>query len=1396
MNVDRKNRAFTIATKSHLAGALVWLKSLKDHAPEIDGIIFLADASAGEILDLTAVIANNFPEYALRHSSELQSVESMEIPEDALMRSHYSLLEYCCAIKPHLFLSLAKQNHEAMIHYFDADILVTGDLCQLKEFSENHSFTLLPHINTPTEDSHRLCVLDILRAGLFNFGYLGWNPSIKSGIQLMKWWQKELVNNCRVAFGEGIFTDQSWGALFCCSPDAGIFTSPCTNVAYWNLHERIISKDENGNYLVNGEPLQFFHFSGFSPTKSDVLSIYQDRYILTNFPDLSSLFKEYRNSLMDAGFSYWRESNKTIWLGANSKPSESEIRIQRAEVWAAELEVQAKEAAVLARKLEIQVNKSEEKARSLEIHVQQLGARSRQAEARAGELEVHLQQLELRKQEAEANSNEWHFIAESLQRRLQSIYSSYSWRLTTPFRVAQRLLTGDRTVVREVGDTVKKAIRLILRPVVYLAMRIILKFSNLRSRVESILQEYPNLHQEYLWFAQHYRLVPVESPVTPTEIIQIEEPIQRIEPILPTPSLAAKREESNLTNLSPGAKSIYIHLRAALNQEGMQTGSKPRLAFVSPLPPERTGIADYSSELLPALAEHYDIEIVVAQDRVDDPWAHQNCMVRDIPWLRANATDIDRVLYHIGNSPFHQHMVPLLREVPGIIVLHDFYLGHLVSYLEYFGFTNSGINALYSSHGYNAVRSRYLDSEAAKFEYPANLEILQCAQGVIVHSEYSRELAQLWYGENFSVDWEVIPLLRSPSPPCDKAAARVGLGIDKEDFVVCSFGILSSGKLIPRLLNAWLASALAEEKRCRFVFVGENHLGDSLLETIETRGLSDRIGITGFVSPEVYRQYLMAADMAVQLRCQSRGETSAAVLDCMNYGVPTIVNANGSMAELDRESVWMLPDKFDDAELIDALESLWRAPERRRAMGERASEIILHRHAPPECARRYAEAIERFQRRHESEISSLVGTIAQRRESVPHDAKILDLARNIADLLPSPRPVKRLFIDVSITCRDDYKTGIQRVVRAILLALLAEPPAGYRIEPVYLSNEGGKWHYRYARRYTLGLMNCLPDLLNDEIAEPERGDVLLGLDLSLWMLIEAERSGLYADYRARGVTAYSVIYDLLPVQMPEVFPLGADLTHGQWLQAVLNLDGAIGISKAVADDFAAWQKKELEELSGQKKRQPFHLGWFHLGADMDASSPSAGLPANASEVLAILADHETFLMVGTVEPRKGYAQTLAAFEKIWIEGGDLILAIVGKQGWMVDELADRMRNHPELGKRLFWLDSISDEYLEKVYAASTCLIVASEGEGFGLPLIEASCHKLPILARDIPVFREVAGDHASYFRGMEAKDLADAIQQWLESLKNGEAPSSEGMPYLTWKESARQLMRTIFVEQK
>ncbi|MBF0235581.1 MAG: glycosyltransferase, partial [Desulfamplus sp.] len=108
--------------------------------------------------------------------------------------------------------------------------------------------------------------------------------------------------------------------------------------------------------------------------------------------------------------------------------------------------------------------------------------------------------------------------------------------------------------------------------------------------------------------------------------------------------------------------------------------------------------------------------------------------------------------------------------------------------------------------------------------------------------------------------------------------------------------------------------------------------------------------------------------------------------------------------------------------------------------------------------------------------------------------------------------------------------------------------------------------------------------------------------------------------------------------------------------------------------------------------------------------------------------------------------------------------------------------------RLFWLEGISDEYLKKIYVTSTCLIAASYGEGFGLPLIEAAQHKLPIIARNIPVFREVAGDHAYYFSANSPFELAKAIKDWLLLNTMKKHPVSEDMQYLTWKQSAEKLI--------
>jgi glycosyltransferase involved in cell wall biosynthesis len=829
-------------------------------------------------------------------------------------------------------------------------------------------------------------------------------------------------------------------------------------------------------------------------------------------------------------------------------------------------------------------------------------------------------------------------------------------------------------------------------------------------------------------------------------------------------------------------------------------GRKARLAFVSPLLPERTGIADYSAELLPALAAYYDIELVVGQDRVADPWANQHGRIRDVAWLRANAAQVDRVLYHLGNSPFHWHMLGLLEHVPGTVVLHDFFLSHLLSWMEIHVQPWEWWGALYDSHGYGAVRARCRDSEEAKLAYPANWPVLQNAQGVICHSTSTRILAREWYGQAVADSWAVVPHVRAAAEPWDRYEERKQLGFKDDDFVVCGFGFLGPTKLNHRLLGCWLRSQLADDRNCQLVFVGENPVGEygvALLETIRASRRGRRIRITGFASPEEFRSYLRVADLAVQLRTRSRGETSGTILDCMSHAVPLVVNANGSFGELDRESVWMLPDDFDDADLVSALERLWHSPALRQELGERGRVVVADRHSPTTCAGLYAEAIERFSASAAFRPPELVRSIADVKRVWPDDQEVRLLATVIDRNHPLPQPSKRLYLDVTATSRSDLKTGIERVARALTLALLEAPPAGHRVEPVYLSDAGGSWHYRYARQYTLGLIGCATDVLADDPVEPECGDILLALDLSGDLLVQAKAAGLFTTWRNRGVRVYATVFDLLPVINPEVFPPGADTVHGRWLEAISAFDGAVCISRAVADGLRSWQSGVGLEW---KDRRPYSIEWFPLGADVLNSAPTVGLPPDAKRTVERIRTRPSFLMVGTIEPRKGYLQVLDAFDSLWSDGLDANLVIIGSEGWKhlpdamrrdIPQTVMRLRSHPELNKRLFWLEGISDEYLEMVYSASTCLIAASYGEGFGLPLIEAAQHKLPVIARDIPVFREVAGEHAFYFEADHPDELAQAVQSWFRLYSIGHHPGSEDMQWLTWKDSAARLLEKI-----
>ena len=334
----------------------------------------------------------------------------------------------------------------------------------------------------------------------------------------------------------------------------------------------------------------------------------------------------------------------------------------------------------------------------------------------------------------------------------------------------------------------------------------------------------------------------------------------------------------------------------------------------------------------------------------------------------------------------------------------------------------------------------------------------------------------------------------------------------------------------------------------------------------------------------------------------------------------------------------------------------------------------------------------------------------------------------------------RLHVDISEIARLKVGTGVQRVVRAILRELLAVTPGTFQIELIH-ADDCGK--FRSANTW-LSRQPDLSGLLHGTLDEPidaRAGDVLLRLDLALRQYPKCD--GEIARLRAVGVTTAFVVYNLIPLTHPQFCQEEVIRSFKSWITSVVNhADLLLCISRSVAKEVSEWiHKRGIEP--GKSPR----IGWFHLGSDYYPSSSSSDMPHELAGTPGRPEAVPSFLMVGNLEPRKRHRLVLDAFDLLWAEDIDVALTIVGKRGWLVVDLLERLDHHVERGHGLFLLSDVGDEYLEEIYAASSALIAASAAEGFGIPIIEAARSGLPAIARDIPVFHEVARDGVIYFAG-------------------------------------------------
>lgn len=377
---------------------------------------------------------------------------------------------------------------------------------------------------------------------------------------------------------------------------------------------------------------------------------------------------------------------------------------------------------------------------------------------------------------------------------------------------------------------------------------------------------------------------------------------------------------------------------------------------------------------------------------------------------------------------------------------------------------------------------------------------------------------------------------------------------------------------------------------------------------------------------------------------------------------------------------------------------------------------------------------------------------------------------------------RQLLIDVSVITHHDARTGIQRVVRGLLMQLAASLPSGYCIRPIYATRYR---NYRYAKNFSL-FPN--PAALADTTVVARPGDVFIGLDLAAHVL--PRHLAQLLAWKLKGVELHVFVYDLLPLMRPEWFSAVAPDHFQRWIRTLaIVADSTICISENSKTELSTWLATRFG-LDGQR----FPISTIPLGTDLAGSQPSQGLPAGVEHLLNQLRARPTILMVGTLEPRKGYAQALTAFELLWRRRQDVNLVIVGKPGWKTDALQQRLRNHSEYEHRMWWLENASDELLERLYRQADGVLACSEGEGLGLPLIEAIRFNKPVLARDIPVFREAKSPHLSFFSGFGPDDLASSLSQWITTLAKAPLSDPNDLKLPTWEDSARHLLTCLGIE--
>ncbi|MCP4203832.1 MAG: glycosyltransferase family 4 protein [bacterium] len=389
----------------------------------------------------------------------------------------------------------------------------------------------------------------------------------------------------------------------------------------------------------------------------------------------------------------------------------------------------------------------------------------------------------------------------------------------------------------------------------------------------------------------------------------------------------------------------------------MSESSDLRLDYVSPLPPVRSGIADYSRDLVPALTELCDLRIIaVPGQEISEEIRRQHQ-----PASAAELGAEDRLpFYQMGNNPYHEEVQRLALEVPGVITLHDVVLHHLLIEAtlakdDFEGYAER----LTRDHGWIGdlvAKARYWGelSSAAMFGLPVHRTLVRRQRGILVHSQWA---AQQLLEENPDLAVRVVPMGIPIPGRVEEEVARAfrrSRGLPLDHPLLGSFGFQTPIKRTEVVIEALAEPGLED---AHLLIAGEVSPHLALADKAAMLGVADRVHITGFLPYDEFEAAITACDLCINLRYPTAGETSASLLRVLAVGRPAVVSDYAQFRELPEEVALAVPLGEGEAHaLAQSVGEVLAKPAVLGQMGLAARTFVKEKHDPQAAAAAVVES--------------------------------------------------------------------------------------------------------------------------------------------------------------------------------------------------------------------------------------------------------------------------------------------------------------------------------------------------------------------------------------------------------------------------------------------------------